>query len=83
MNNQERIAATIQTLTPEIKKMHSVALAEGFKDEVCPLSETVFLAHHHFTRCQRPECPMVSRDQKGNRNPTMLEQRLFEASNVI
>lgn len=50
--------------------LHNEGVKEGYKAEVC-LAEAcgaVFLAHHHFTRCNRNDCPM--NDGQG----TMLER---------
>ena len=42
------------------EELHKEALAEGYKDEKCPKCGTMFLAHHHFVRCNEAECPMKS-----------------------
>lgn len=47
-------------MTPEIKALHDQAIAEGYKDEICPACGLELLAHHHFIRCDNSPCPMRS-----------------------
>jgi hypothetical protein len=54
--------------TLNAEKKHQEALAEGYKDEVCPRCGVVFLAFYHFVKCSEDICPM--KDGK----PSLLEQ---------
>lgn len=36
------------------------ALADGYKDEICPKCGTLFEAQIHFIRCDAVPCPMRS-----------------------
>lgn len=54
--------------TLDAEKKHQEALAEGYKDEVCPKCGAVFLAFIHFVMCSDAGCPM--KDGK----PSLLEQ---------
>jgi len=69
------IEEAIRNLSPELKEKHKKALAEGYKNEICPECKTVLLAHHHFLMCAKVregKCPMVSKS-----NPkSLLEQIL-------
>lgn len=60
----------IENPTLDSKAKHQEALAEGYKDEVCPKCGAVFLAFHHFVMCDDENCPMK------DGNPSLLEQLL-------
>ena len=65
MNKQ--IKQAIKELSAELLKKHKEALAEGYKDKICPKCGNIFLAHHHFVNCHLAhcgECPMVSQGTK-------------------
>ena len=70
----DKIQKVIKALTPDLIEKHREALAEGYKDEVCPKCEQVFLSHHHFVNCiyaHCEDCPMVPSGAK-----SLLEQIL-------
>jgi hypothetical protein len=47
----------------DVEARRNEAIAEGYKDEVCDCGR-LFLAHHHFVRCDVSGCPMRSADGK-------------------
>jgi hypothetical protein len=51
-------AAYPDTDLEKTKKARQEAIQEGYKDEKCLKCGTVYLAHHHFVRCNDPDCPM-------------------------
>jgi hypothetical protein len=67
-----KIDQALSAMNENEKKLHAQALAEGYKDELCPECGVVFLAFHHFIRCQSETCPMKLRDGGGHA-PTFLE----------
>lgn len=46
---------------PDTRQLHEEAVKEGYKAEVCLLNKcnTIYLAHHHLTRCTVKNCPMT------------------------
>jgi len=70
--DKAKIDLALSALNGDQKKLHAEAVAEGYKDELCPECGVVFLAFHHFIRCQSETCPMKLRD-KGGHAPTFLE----------
>ena len=56
--NQSTIEDEIAKLSPELLADHDKCLSEGLKDEYCSSCGVVFLAHHHFLQCGKPNCPM-------------------------
>lgn len=54
----KQIKAAIAALSPELKVKHDECVAQGYKDEHCPKCKVVFLAHHHFVRCENKPCAM-------------------------
>ena len=73
--NDIRILQAIDLLDEKQQFLHATALAEGYKDEVCNKCGLVFMAFHHFVRCQDPTCPMIARDKDG-KSKTVLEMML-------
>lgn len=66
-NDQIRIENFINALDDNAKKLHEEALEEGYEDKICPKCGVVFLAHHHFVRCEYAKlgtCAMVKSDTK-------------------
>lgn len=60
----DKIKVAIENLSPELLEKHKEAIAEGFKDKVCPKCDVAYLAHHHFIACTLAhigECPMFSK----------------------
>lgn len=39
-------------------KKREEALKEGYKDEKCEKCNAIFLAYHHWVRCDNEDCPM-------------------------
>lgn len=70
--DQKKINARLALITSDEKRLHAAALAEGYKDEVCQKCDVVFLAFHHFVRCDDAGCLMKSKDANGNPNPNLL-----------
>ena len=60
----------------DIDKMRAEAIQEGYNDEFCEKCGTVFLAHHHFVRCDKADCPMK---EKGGKS--LLEALLGDPEN--
>lgn len=53
------ISGAILSLDKQGIEQHKKALEEGYKDEICPLCDTIFLAHNNFVRCgEGKNCPM-------------------------
>jgi hypothetical protein len=80
-----KIDTAISQLDENGHKLHEQALAEGYKDEVCPNAGcgTVLLAHRHFIRCGIQGCPMVSRQNLNpDGNPKTLLDKLIDAEQV-
>lgn len=74
--DQKKIADYIATLGKEDQDRYQVAVAEGYKDEVCPGCSTVLLAFHHFIRCSKENCPMRAKSSDGTPEPSLLHQIL-------
>ena len=51
----------------DLREKLEVARGEGYKDEVCECG-VVFLAFHHFVRCEDKDCPFK------DGGPSVLEQ---------
>lgn len=51
------------------------ALAEGYKDEVCPKCGTLFEAQIHLVRCDARPCPMIS-----TTDPRTLFERMMDGT---
>ena len=75
MKNETRINAALAQLDKKDKARHATAVKEGHRDEVCSECKGVFLAFHHFIRCDSESCPMKSRGPDG-KSPSVLEMLL-------
>jgi hypothetical protein len=62
----------------EDRNYHAEAIAEGYKDEVCPKCNVNFPAEIHFVRCEAESCPMIS--TKDSR--TLLEMFIDNIDNI-
>lgn len=62
----------------DINALHSKAIEEGFKDEVCPKCGIIFLAHHHMTNCPDSDCPM-----KDGSGKSVLDLLLEDANEAL
>lgn len=76
--NSSEIAKTLEfdrlrCPSVDMDAKHQEALAEGYKDEICPKCKTVLLAHHHLVNCPDSSCPMRAKDGK-----SLLEMILGE-----
>jgi hypothetical protein len=54
----KRIIEEIKKLSPEKLEDHDNCIKKGYKDEICPKCNTIFLANVHFVRCDEKPCPM-------------------------
>lgn len=70
---EKKIAEAKELLTDDQKKLYQAAVDEGYRDEVCRLCGVVLLAFHSFIRCDEEKCPMLARDAKGNKKPSVLQ----------
>ncbi len=75
--DEERIQTYLATLNEADQERQRQALSEGYKNEVCSKCKTVFLAFHHYVRCNEPQnCPMITRDNDGKPGPSVLHALL-------
>jgi ribosomal protein S27AE len=57
----DAIELRVAQLDDDTKKLREQAIAQGYKDDICPKCSTVLLAHHHFVACnyaRTNNCPM-------------------------
>jgi ribosomal protein S27AE len=74
-----QIKKAIKNLSPDLTEKYLKALDQGYKNKICPKCKTVFLAHHHFIRCDlahNNKCPMVVKDSKS------LAQKLLDEKDL-
>lgn len=58
IEGNKAITESINSLNDRMKDEHEKCIAQGYKDEICPKCDCVFLAHHHFVNCNIETCPM-------------------------
>lgn len=79
----ERLKLALNNLSPELKVEHDKCIAEGLKDEFCPKCDRLFLAHHHFVRCNEKSCPMSNGVSFLDMMIESLDRRAMEEFNPI